>query len=741
MSLRSRLIYTVWIALYCAFAQITAVQAADWPGCPNTPSDPSLAPSSVNESLMHAKRDLDAIHVKADRIESLPDGTMILTGNVVATGGEFRIRAQRIVYRKRDHSIEAHGNVRLEGLSGESFNSQQANLNLDSHTGFTTAGEFNLGVGHGRGRAERTIFVARDKVRLINVRFTTCPVKNEDWYLKVHNLDIDQNNETGTAHSAALWFKGVPIMYMPYLSFPLGDRRRSGFLQPDFGNNDNIGTYLTLPYYWNLAENYDATFRPRFMSLRGFQLQTEFRYIGKQYQGNAEIEVLPNDGITQNVRSGITYQHKQRFGKHISVNVDYNQVSDSDYFNDFSTQLSATSQTHLPQRLDARYRRKNWQISMLASQFQTIDRTIAASDYPYVRMPHITAEWQKPERADSLNYQLQTQATIFRHDAKENASRLVVYPSLFYPLRRQYGFVVPRIGIYHTGYYARSTGNDTSLSTAVGSLDAGLFFERKLAQGSHRQTQTLEPRLFYVYSPYLNQDTLPNFDTTIPDFNFVSLFRENRFVGSDRVGDANQLTLALKSRVIDDVSGRENLTTSIGQIFYFADRRVSAEQPPEPAQTGSSSSLAGEITTWLGRSWYLRSSALWNPQSGAIEQNNHYLQFQPAKDRILNIGYRFQQNSQELIDISTQWPLANNWTLFARSQYSLKDQRNQDSYAGIQYQSCCWSLRTIASRRLDSNSRQINGIAIQLVFRGLGGIETGAAFDSGPLDQGLFDRR
>ncbi|MFV1997785.1 MAG: LPS-assembly protein LptD [Acidiferrobacterales bacterium] len=700
--------------------------------CPVDPVDPIKLESPLATA---ANQTDDVLNVSADRIESIKDDKVTLTGNVVIVRGGQRIVADKVIYDKSSKTLDARGNVRLENTNGDRFFSSSTFLDLESNTGFSEIGDFTLRRGRGRGNAERIVFVAKGRIKLKVARFTTCPANKEDWYLKASEIEINLNTSTGTARNARLRLKGVPIFYTPYMSFPLGDNRRSGFLLPEFGNTDSVGTYLTVPYYWNIAPNYDATFRPRYMSRRGVQLQSEFRYMGRQYQGIADLEVLPYDAVAGNSRLGASYQHQQRFGPNWTAKADIGWVSDPDYFNDFSTQFLRTSQTHLPQTIETTYQKNDWKLAMSVSGFQTVDKSVAATDYPFIRLPQLAADWRPPVRNGRMNYEFRSSATDFRHDTKESARRLHLRPSVSFPMTTEYGYFIPRFSLYSTSYIDRTVFADASVTVPVGSIDSGLTFERTVNSSAGSMIQTLEPRLFFVSVPYTFQDTLPIFDTSIPTFTFDSLFQENRFIGSDRVGDGQQVVLALTSRLIDDESGRERVSASIGQTVYFTDRLVNI---PIGTATNNRSDVAAEISARLGQRWYLRSTVQWRPQTGSVERNNQYLQYQPGKDSIINLGYRFANGTQELVDVSTQWPLTKNWTLVARSQYSLKDNQNQASYAGLLYKSCCWSFRTTVSRRIDQNSVQLNSVAFQINFSGLAGIETNVDGES-PLRQSVFN--
>jgi LPS-assembly protein len=691
---------------------------------------PSAAAEAENGPVEH-------IQITADHLTATRDGKIVLEGHVTLVRGGQTISADRAVYDRQKNTVDAQGSVKLDTKEGDHFQSTSTFLRLDDNTGNAAAGEYFLHISHGRGHAKKILFKGQGRLILRGVRFTTCPAKREDWHLFIGTLKLNRKRDMGTAHNAVLLLKGIPLMYTPYLSFPLSDRRQSGFLIPNMGSTDAIGTYFILPYYLNLAPNYDATLRPRYMSRRGIQLQTEFRYLGKDLEGTAEVEALPGDRVTGTDRYSASLHHKQKLADHLSASADIDWVSDKDYLDDFSSSLARTSQSHLPQNLALRYQSRDWTAAALFSRYQTLDKSLIPSQYPYERLPQVSLDFRPLERANQLNYTLTGSATVFRHDdpVMPTGERLTVNPGISLPLRRDFGYVVPRLSLYHTSYYEQSDGANGGFTTGVASIDSGLYFDRSGGHGGNRWKQTLEPRLFYVYSPYVDQDSLPVYDTSIPEFTFDSLFRENRFIGGDRVGDTNRLTAALTTRLFDDNTGIERLTASLGQVFYLADRRVSI--PAGTPTTTSQSDLVGELGAFIGHHWYWRGSLLWDPASTATDAHTEYLQYHPTTDHILNLGYRYRRGVQELADVSAQWTLGSRWMLLARSQYSLQDQRNFDTTIGIEYRQCCWALRAVANRRIDQNSQQVSSMALQIAFSGLGGVESGT-FRNPPLSQSVF---
>jgi len=727
------------VAVRAAIALATiaapAAPAALLPPCPPTKSagGPAVPATPATVAAPTAN---EPVHVLADRYTAYGQDRIVLEGHVTIVRGNQRVHADRVEFDRHANTLNAEGHVRLETTRGDIFRSPTAFLHLDDDTGYTGEGEYYIEINHGRGHAHKVIFEGKGRLRLRAVQFSTCPTGKRDWYLSFGELELNQNTDTGIAHNAVLHVKGVPMMYLPYMSFPLSARRQSGFLIPDLGSSDSVGSYLALPYYLNLAPNYDATLTPRWMSRRGLQLQTEFRYLTPDMQGVAEVDALPNDAVTNTGRYSAHITHQQQFNSHLGLDADVNWVSDIDYVNDFSNNLALTSASFLPQNLTLNYRNGDWKMAALLSRYQPVDRNILTSNYPYERLPQLTVDMQPTEVDGRLNYDLTGSATVFRHEdaSKPTGERLTLNPAVSLPLRRDFGFIVPRVSLDHSSYYQQSNGANGGFTVPVASVDSGLYFERKVGNGD-KWTQTLEPRLFYLYAPYVDQTTLPVYDTSIPLFTFDSLFRENRFVGGDRMGDTNQITAAVTTRLIDKATGSEAVTASLGQIYYLADRRVVL--PGASPDIAAQSDIAGELTAWLGRHWFWRGSLLWDPSRTVAAAHSEYLQYHPGKDRIFTLAYGYQQGIQEVADASAEWPLGHTWTVFGHSQYSLRDKRNLDTSLGFEYHSCCWSLRMVGSRRVDQSAQETSAIAIQMVFRGLGGVESGTLPQS-PLSESVF---
>lgn len=671
--------------------------------------------------------------VRARQARAIRDGISVFSGDVELTRAGERLTADYLRYDRSQDRIEASGNVTLQTPEGDLYRTNELHLELEEYLGHAGPGTYEIARIPARGDAARVDFRGRELTVLSGVRYTTCPADRDDWFLTVRELELDTAKDIGTARHTMVHFMGVPVFYFPYLSFPISDERKSGFLVPRVGHTDKSGTEFAAPYYFNLAPNYDATVTPRLLSKRGLQLQNEFRYLTPRASGAVELEILPGDNVYGDDRVAGRYGHRQVFSPFWSASIDLRGVSDKQYLEDFGDHLGITSQTHLPQNAELSYRGSLLAFTARAAGYQTVDPTIAPAARPYARLPQLLLATGTTTAANAINYHFEGEWVNFERNVGVTGQRLNVAPGASLPLTASWGFLTPRVGARHIGYrLSRTEEERASVTAGVFSLDGGLFFERETRFAERPYLQTLEPRLFYLYVPYRDQDRLPNFDTALPDLSFASLFRENRLVGGDRIADANQVTAAVTTRFLDDADGTERLRLSLGRIYYFDDLRVNV---PAGARTPAASDLLVEAAAWLRANVHARAFVQWNRERDEAARASLYLQYQPARERIVNLGYQLIRGEIEQTDVSTEWPLTARLRLRARSLYSLRDERNLESYAGVVYQTCCWALRVFGSRRFSPPAAQVNAFHLELELTGLGSL--GKAPRS-PLEQGLF---
>jgi LPS-assembly protein len=671
------------------------------------------------------------LQVRADNVSAARDGTSEFSGAVELERGTQQLNAEQLRYDRSTDRADASGDVRFQDQSGDSYRTSELHLTLGAHTGYTGPGSYTLGTNRARGQAQRMDFEGPDRTRLTDVSYTTCAAGQDDWFLNIGELELDTAEEIGTARNAWVEFKGVPLFYFPYLNFPISERRRSGFLAPSVGHSGKSGFALATPYYLNLAPNYDDTLTPRWLSKRGLQLQNEFRYLTRDSGGRLQLEALPDDRKYGDDRAAGSWQHQTTLSSLWSATVDVRAVSDKTYLDDFGDNLNITGQTHLPQLATLDYRGPQWNFSGRTAAYQTVDPSIAPADKPYARLPQLGLRTAAAPVPNRLNYDFDSELVRFTRTDSLTGERLMLNPGISLPLTASYGNLTPRVAARQIAYRLNRDDETTpGVARGVFSLDGGLVFERDSDSFGANSTQTLEPRLFYLYVPYRNQDNLPNFDTSIPDFSFSNLFRDNRLVGGDRIGDANQLTTAVTTRFFDGADGAERMRASFGRIHYFDDRRVNL---PAGTVDTTDSNWVAELGARLPGHWYARGDLQWNHDVTA--KYNAYLQYQPQADRIVNLGTRYIRDEIDQSDLSAEWPVFGRWTFRGRSLYSYRDRRNVESWGGFEYNACCWAARVLASRRYSDADGQTNALLLEFELNGLA--KLGGVPDS-PLRQSMF---
>jgi LPS-assembly protein len=697
--------------------------------CPDTPALPMPASSLTPEDT-----DDDRVYVYADRMESKLNESTRFSGNVELRRDGLHLFADEAVYNQADNTLDASGHIHLRKDSGETVVTPLLRYELDTERGAAEDAQFAFAAGTARGAAKRIRFEGRDALTLESVRYTTCPPGQDDWFLRASELTLDKASETGVAWNASISFMQVPIFYSPYLSFPLTEARKSGLLAPHIGHSSNSGFILGVPYYFNLAPHYDDTLTLRALAERGTQALNEFRYLGKTFSGKLDLEYLPNDRVTDTDREALFFRHTQTLSPRWRASTDIQWVSDNSYFIDLGATTTDSGRTHLPRSVRLDYGGSVWRFSARAFTYQTLDTTILPADQPYQRLPQLVLTADSPSGPNRLHSSLEGEWVNFYRQDSVTGQRFDLQPGVSLPLRTSYFYFTPKAAYRYTSWHLDNTGTDESPDRGlpIYSLDSGLALEREGRFRGQAYAQTLEPRVYYVYIPYKNQDSLPVFDAALPAFSFYNFFRENRFVGADRVGDANQVTAAITSRILLPGSGVEQARVSLGQVQYFSDQQVNL---PAGTVTQTRSDLIGEVYARLGQAWYLRGGLQWDNKERDTRKSSFYLHYRPEADRILNLGYRYTNDLEELVDISTQWPLSTRWTGVARWNYSLPESRTVQAYAGLQYTSCCWAVRAAAHQRQQPDGSVDNSLLFELELSGFA--KMGETEES-PLKQGKF---
>jgi len=759
----------VWWAILFAVSGVSTAQTRP-PGGSGSPAPNALPELQVSPSLQIHKslgEDEMTAFLVADKMETDSDGKVILTGAAEVRRLDSVVKGDRIDYQRSTGQVQVRGNG-LIMRDASVVTGPVLNYNVNSETGEVYDPNFWLGASGGAGRAERADILSRSKMRLTDATYSGCPCPDPSWYIEASRVDLNSEENEGVARNGVLFFKGVPILASPYLSFPLRKERKSGFLIPTYGTSSNSGFEFSLPYYFNIAPNYDATVTPRYMSKRGLQMGGEFRYLGNSYSGQVAGTYLAKDSLTGDKRWMYSAQHSQTLGGGFSASLDYRGVSDDNYFRDFSTiGLNDATTTYLPRVATLSWAGFKYFSAYLQSYtYQTLqDADAGYTAPPFDKVPELFVRGARYNwggfDVESDNYATKFRSPVYRGDISAFANyrdihlfpdgtRLSSYTTVSYPVVRAGWYVTPKVGVhlsqYSTDWYdsIRPAGAPRSESRAlpIMSLDSGMTFERSTTLFGNKSIQTLEPRIYYLRVPYRDQSTLPVYDTSLSDFNFSQAFDENIFSGGwDRISNANQVTLGLTTRWLDEESGFERLSLSAAQRIYFEDQLVTL--PGQVPRTDTKSDYLFGANAALTDTLNVRFDAQMSPHSRERNKMTAGFRWQPKRLTTLSAAYRYKRdplqiddpnvvgmpwyvdNSKEQITVSGQWPLTSKIYALGRFDYSLQEKRTTQSILGLEYKGdCCWTARAVLQRYAVSAQQANTAMFFQLELSGLGSLGT-----------------
>lgn len=574
-----------------------------------------------------------------------------------------------------------------------------------------------------KGSATQVSLESNNHSVLRGLQFTTCPGTTPEWLLSAKQLDLDFESGMGKVKGAKLAFFNIPFLYLPYMTFPIDDRRKSGFLYPYISTANDNGFEFSIPYYWNIAPNQDATITPRFFTERGAMLTGEYRFMTPRTSGTLNFDYMRNDTRTRESRYQVTVKHNALLSSRWRSVLLLDRVSDDQYFQDFSNSLAAASRQYVRSNAGIYGGGRYWAVSMIADVFQVVDDAVTPNNEPYKRLPRIAFDIDRPLGSYGLRLKMETELVYFDRDIGATGSRFDIFPRLEWNLETDWGYMRPSAGYRYTSYKLDWQGEPGDRSpdrgTEIISFDTGIFFERA---GGENKIQTLEPRLFYLYVPYRDQQGFPDFDSAPYTFGFSQLFNHNRFTGADLQSDANQLTMALTTRRIDQARGRELWSMSFGQILYFKPLRVVANEF-DTAFNDNSSPFIAEFIYHPTRRISSRINAQWNWQSSKIDVAILGATYTSSKGVRLGAEYRYRRDNLDQVDIRYYHPLNERWKVLGRVNYSLQDSDLLAAEAGFEYDSCCWALRMTARRFLRSREGDHrDAVFLQLVLKGLGNV-------------------
>ncbi|CAM8299377.1 LPS-assembly protein LptD [Candidatus Methylopumilus universalis] len=696
----------------------------------------------------------ESVEIEGDSLETLLDRKMKAKGNAILKKGNKTIKAEVIEYDQISEKLITQGNTSID-LEKISLSGTKLNYRLSDQTGKMEDATFNIKsdkkeetiVQKGiqvtkryydyRGDAKAIFFEGENKTKLESSRLTTCEVDSNDWYIKSKSMEIDTKKDQVKASHASLDFKGVPIFYMPSTSFSLNKNRQSGFLSSTFGTTSKSGFEFRVPYYFNISPNMDATLTARYLGKRGPLADGEFRYLTENYSGINQLQYMNHDQSSgQDNRYFLKLNHQHQFGRGWSGSYDLQKVSDNTYFSDLATMIQVTSVVNLPQRVNLNYSGDIWKLNLLTEKYQTLTN---ASNSPYQRLPQVNLSGKKDY--DNFILDLKSQWTLFERDdkfastftdaQKITGSRFTMTPAITIPLTSEYGYIKPKVSANIRSYNLNnSTDNNKDIVTPIFSLDSGVYLDRNINFLNQNYTNTLEPRLFYVYIPYKDQSVLPNFDSGLADLNMQTLFYENQYNGQDRINDANQLTASLTSKFLDK-NGKERLSAIIAQRYYFEDRRVFGNDLTEAKKANSDIFMGASAK--LPNSLNLDAMFQFDPTSNSLLRSTLGSRYNPEPGKMLNVSYRLIDNiidnnqDLEVFNAAGQWPLGNRFYSIGRYNYDLKSSQTIEVLAGLEYDGGCWVARSIFDRiSLPTSPNPNYAFFIQLELNGIGSLGSDA---------------
>lgn len=677
------------------------------------------------------------IHVTADTSQ----GTYTrsdFNGAVQVQQGDRHLFAPHVTFLRDDNLFRADSGVTV-GSPNAAIRGEGGLFHTDNKEAeFSSAEYYYSGaMGGVNGRANDAKFNRTTNIDTFeNVTYSTCDRAAPTWHLQAKHLTLDHNTNFGTAKNVTFQIKNTPVFWLPYMTFPINGQRVSGFLMPTIGDSSSRGFELTLPFYWNIAPNQDATITPHLMTARGVGLDGQYRFMTEHQYGQLDGSFLPNDRKYDNdKRWQVDFKHQYKFNDHWHTDLRYQKVSDIDYTNDINGDLDIYDDWYLERHFTLYGDNNPWGNVMLRFQdFQRVDPDVEESDKPFSRLPQLT--YNKTWNVDNFKFDLNGEAVRFQKTGEGSANRFNTNGAMSYRFNPSYGFFEPKLSMDLTRYYfhpeddAFRTGTRNRAVPTL-SVDTGLYFDRDTKLAGESYTQTIEPRLFYLYTPYRDQSDIPKFDSSTRGLSWNWLFARNRFNGKDKIGDANQLTTALTTRFLRNSDGQEKLKLSVGQIQYFKDRKVGLYGNIKDDNSKSVFVTEGEYH--IDSHWRLYGLSFWDPEKHRNRRDVVDLSYHLDADRYIGVGHRYNRENYERFDrdddynqisIRGGWRINPAWRVFARYDYSQEYNRTFNILGGLEYDDCCWAWRFVGRRSRDNpyDDKMNNAFFLEFVFKGLGNL-------------------
>ncbi|WP_182335231.1 LPS-assembly protein LptD [Stenotrophomonas acidaminiphila] len=758
------------LSIAFGLSAMASEKPVNWNLCPATDVLPAFDDAPKADPAAAATRDQLPTDIEGDQLSGTST-IPLYKGNVALKRGDQFMGTDNLRFDTETGNYIADGNVRYSDSSIRlTARRAEGNQETDSHK--ISDIKYQLVSRRGNGSAD-SIDLQGSVGQMHRSTYTTCDPSQPVWKLAAPQIEVDNDEGFGTARNAVLRVGKVPVMYMPWFKFPIDDRRLTGLLYPKLSQSGRNGFDYAQPIYFNLAPNYDDTLTPRWMSRRGLMLDNEFRYLYGGGRGQLETEWMPNDSLRDRERGKIVFSGYHNIDSHWQARASLAWVSDERYMEDFANRLLGVTASNLQSTAGLYGTGRTWTAGLMADQWQLTDYTLTEAALPYSRQPRLFGTWD-----DSFGRWFQAgvyaEAVRFTHDdihgktivdgeyvrdgsltRVDGGSRLDVKPYVSMPLAGAAWYITPTLAWRYTAYELErgladslrrdqlvAAGIDPATATPeqlrgntsphrslpIASLDMGLFFDRETEIGGRSYLHTLEPRLFYLNTPYRDQRDLPLFDTRAFTFSWGQLFRDSRFTGADRQNDANQLTTALTTRLIRQADGREKLSASIGQISYFDDSRTTLGSGDAIVQQGNSAWVA-DVNWAINDRWTLGSTYQWNPKYRKEDLSSVRARYLMPGDGVVNLTYRYRRNPSTNVDqlkqadLSFLYPINPRWSIVGRYYYSMLDSKPLEIIGGVQWDSCCLAVRALARRYVRNREGEMNNsLQVEFVLKGLSSV-------------------
>ncbi len=680
--------------------------------------------SNIDNVATDSKDNANNLSIEAGSIQAELGGRVDIQEKIRVTSGLSTITAEQASYDEAAGVLQIPKSVVFENPNLMIFG-KSAKLFTKEKTALIDGADYQIYSIPARGTASQIRVKNAKNIEFDGVTYTTCTSIDNSWELSAKKLAINNQLGEGKARNLILKFKDIPIIYLPYLSFPTTDQRKTGLLTPNLGRSSKRGLEISLPYYWNLAPNMDLTTTPTLLAKRGIQLSTELRFLNSRQTGITHIDYLPNDDkYSKKDRTYISHHQTINLSSNWRMKLNGEYASDNSYFEDLTGTMSSTSRTHLVREIQLEKFSENWVMEVGMDHYQMIDDSVSLEQKPYRRLPYFNFSGFWHNKKLGLDYVLDSEIVYFDKPETIRGSRLHMMPEISAPLNFNGIKITPAIGMDLTKYNLHSSNyNYLSIGTTsperavpIYSLDLTGLFKKTWSSGGY--LQTLEPRILGVYIPYRNQDDFPIFDTIVPDMNLIQMFRKNRYVGQDRLGDTKQITYGITSKVFAANKTSPLFGFTLGQTRYFKNRKVAL--PAEKKLTEDSSGYMAMMNMKFNKNWSMKLGHMWNTYSNKSMKTTARFQYKSEEDEIFNLAYRYRRNMLKQLDASFSWPIRDHWNVVGRYNYSILDRKVLEQFVGIEYESCCWGIRAISRKHLAyRNGDTDTSFSIEFVFKGL----------------------